>query len=213
MNNKHLLIALGLLLACNHATYAQKGKSKEAKTTFQTSEPWKPETDVRADTRKSSRRRSGGREAKENMHAYVEGTAVRRLEAAPRQQIQKKKNPSISASTRSNRERASQMNVRYVVFLTAAAVATVWMCVNYLQLKAQGTRLQKQVTALETSRDAAILQNDSDYNRIMAGVDMEHVKDVAVNELGMGYATKNQVQTYSLDDSDYVRQYADVPEE
>ena len=75
------------------------------------------------------------------VHAYVEGTAVRRLEAAPRQQIQKKKNPSISASTRSNRERASQMNVRYVVFLTAAAVATVWMCVNYLQLKAQGTRL------------------------------------------------------------------------
>ena len=154
-----------------------------------------------ADTRKSSRRSSGGREAKENMHAYVEGTAVRRLEAAPRQQIQKKKNPSISASTRSNRERASQMNVRYVVFLTAAAVATVWMCVNYLQLKAQGTRLQKQVTALETSLDAAILQNDSDYNRIMAG------------ELGMGYATKNQVQTYSLDDSDYVRQYANVPEE
>ena len=43
--------------------------------------------------------------------------------------------------------------------------------------------------------------------------DEEHVKDVAVNELGMGYATKNQVQTYSLDDSDYVRQYADVPEE
>ena len=40
-----------------------------------------------ADTRKSGRRRSGGREAKENMHAYVEGTAVRRLEAAPRQQI------------------------------------------------------------------------------------------------------------------------------
>ena len=36
MNNKHLLIALGLLLASNHATYAQKGKSKEAKTTFQT---------------------------------------------------------------------------------------------------------------------------------------------------------------------------------
>ena len=120
--------------------------------------------------------------------------------------------PSVRL-TRSNRERASQMNVRYVVFLTAAAVATVWMCVNYLQLKAQGTRLQKQVTALETSLDAAILQNDSDYNRIMAGVDMEHVKDVAVNELGMGYAAKNQVQTYSLDDSDYVRQYADVPEE
>ena len=148
------------------------------------------------------------------MHAYVEGTAVRRLEAAPRQDGSRKRRirPSVRLQGATGNVR-QQMNVRYVVFLTAAAVATVWMCVNYLQLKAQGTRLQKQVTALETSLDAAILQNDSDYNRIMAGVDMEHVKDVAVNELGMGYATKNQVQTYSLDDSDYVRQYADVPEE
>ncbi|MFR3321210.1 MAG: hypothetical protein ACLTSZ_08740 [Lachnospiraceae bacterium] len=165
-----------------------------------------------ADTRKSGRRRSGGREAKRICMRTWKGQryAGWKLHHGSRY---RKENPSISASTRSNRERASQMNVRYVVFLTAAAVATVWMCVNYLQLKAQGTRLQKQVTALETSLDAAILQNDSDYNRIMAGVDMEHVKDVAVNELGMGYATKNQVQTYSLDDSDYVRQYADVPEE
>ena len=34
MNNKHLLIALGLLLACNHATYAQKGKSKDHVSDF-----------------------------------------------------------------------------------------------------------------------------------------------------------------------------------
>ena len=112
------------------------------------------------------------------------------------------------ASARSNRERASQMNVRYVVFLTAAAVATVWMCVNYLQLEERRVlRLQKQVTAL---RDiTGMLRScgiDSDYNRIMAGVGVENSMSrmLAVNELGMGYATKNQVQTYSLDDSDYV---------
>lgn len=165
-----------------------------------------------AETRRSSRKESGSRRTEAGVHAYVEGTAVRRLDTQ-QQNTEKRQTPSASASIRNNRERAAQMNIRYVIFLTAAAVATVWMCVNYLQLKARGTRLQKQVTALETSLDAAILQNDSDYNRIMAGVDMEHVRDVAVNELGMGYATKNQIQTYRLDDGDYVRQYADIPEE
>ena len=49
MNNKQLLILFSLLFACGHSSFAQKKNDKEAKTTFQTSEPWKPETDVRAD--------------------------------------------------------------------------------------------------------------------------------------------------------------------
>ena len=40
-----------MLLTGNYASFAQTqtAKDKEAKTTFQTAEPWKPETDVRAD--------------------------------------------------------------------------------------------------------------------------------------------------------------------
>lgn len=49
MMTKQTLIAFSLLLACTSATYAQKVRKAEAKTTFQTAEPWKPETDVRAD--------------------------------------------------------------------------------------------------------------------------------------------------------------------
>lgn len=51
MNNKQLLIIFSLLLTGNYASFAQtqKAKDKDAKTTFQTAEPWKPETDVRAD--------------------------------------------------------------------------------------------------------------------------------------------------------------------
>lgn len=51
MNNKQLLIIFSLLLSGNNASFAQTQTTngKEAKTTFQTAEPWKPETDVRAD--------------------------------------------------------------------------------------------------------------------------------------------------------------------
>ena len=47
MNNKQLLIIFSLLLTGNYASFAQTqtAKDKEAKTTFQTAEPWKPETD------------------------------------------------------------------------------------------------------------------------------------------------------------------------
>lgn len=148
----------------------------------------------------------------QSMTAYVDGTAVRQLEAVPRR-TQKRQQQPVSTATRKNRERALQMNLAYVIFLTAAAVVTIFMCVNYLQLQVRGTRLQKEVTVLETQLDSEILQNNSNYNRIMAGIDMEHVKDVAMNELGMGYATKSQIVTYQMNENDYVRQYSEVPEE
>lgn len=148
-----------------------------------------------------------------SISAYVDGTAVRQLQTVPKRRHPEGVRPSVSTATRKNRERALQMNLGYVLFLTAAAVVTVFTCVNYLQLQAQGTNLQKQVTALETQLDAAILRNDSDYNRIMANVDMEHIKDVAINELGMDYVQKSQIVTYQLEDTGYVRQYSEVPEE
>ena len=45
----------------------------------------------------------------------------------------------------------------------------------------------------------------------MTGIDMEHVKDVAMNELGMVYISKKQIITYNQQDSDYVRQYEKIP--
>lgn len=144
-------------------------------------------------------------------YAYVDGTAVRKIQSVPEKRQERP--VKTSRTTRKNRERALQMNLGYVLFLTAAAVITVFMCVNYLQLQAKGTKLQKEVTALETQLDSAKLQNDSEYNRIMANVDMEHVKDVAMNELGMVRAKKSQIVTYEIEDSDYVRQYSEIPEE
>lgn len=146
-------------------------------------------------------------------YVYVDGTAVRKFQSVPADRPQKRQDPSTSQTTKRNRERALSMNLGYVTFLTAAAVICVCTCVNFLQLQARGTRLQKEVTALETTLDAAILENDADYNRIMTSVDMEHVKDVAMNQLGMVYAKKSQIVTYEMQDGDYVRQYSEIPAE
>lgn len=49
MNNIRLLLTSCFLLICWQSINAQKVKEKETKTVFQTADPWKPETDVRAD--------------------------------------------------------------------------------------------------------------------------------------------------------------------
>lgn len=49
MKNRQTVLICSLLLAYGSSVYGQKSPSVEAKTTFQTAEPWKPETDVRAD--------------------------------------------------------------------------------------------------------------------------------------------------------------------
>ena len=55
------------------------------------------------------------------------------------------------------------------------------------------------------------LANDTKYDETMASVDLEKIKDIAINELGMVYAQEGQIINYNSQDGDYVRQYEDVP--
>ncbi len=167
---------------------------------------------ARAERQGAARLNHYRRTESRRVYPYIDGNAVRKAQPLPEKR-QTRKTPSTSLATRKNRERALQMNLGYVIFLTAAAVATVFMCVTYLQLQAKSTMLNKEVTSLEAQLDAVILENDADYNGIMTGIDMAHVKDVAMNELGMDYASKDQIVTYEESGSDYVRQYTDIPAE
>ena len=137
----------------------------------------------------------------------VEGNTVRQsaVQAVPGMERQ------LSRSTQANRERAAQMNIGYVVFLTTAAVLTVMICVNYLRLQARYTSLQKTNTALETNLGSIKLANDAEYNRVISGVNLEDVKEYAMNRLGMVYASEDQIVTYDAADRDYVKQFRDIP--
>jgi len=110
-----------------------------------------------------------------------------------------------------NRERALRMNMGYVLFLTLAAALTVMVCIDYLKLQAVSTQLRKQVTGLETTLADAQLENETKYNQVISNVDLEEVRERAINELGMAYPTEGQIITYESADRDYVRQYQEIP--
>ena len=140
------------------------------------------------------------------VNTYVDGNTVRKVQTVPRQQSTR-----VSSATRKNRERALQMNFSYVLFLTVAALVTVMVCINYLKLQSANTALQKEVTSLNTRLSELKLENDSTYNRIVSSVDLDQVKNVAMNELGMVYASESQIRIYDSTESDYVKQYQDIP--
>ncbi len=157
---------------------------------------------------------AGRRERPHNQYqvnTYVDGNTVRKLQTAPQREVRERR--AVSFATRKNREKALQMNMSYMLFLTAAAVVTVMVCINYLKLQAQNTTLQKSATFLGMELSQMKLENDSEYNRITSSVDLEHVKDVAMNKLGMVYASEKQIQIYDSTQSDYVKQYQDIPAE
>lgn len=140
---------------------------------------------------------------------YVQGNTVlkpdfvRELETAPKKKV--------SASTRKNREKAIQMNLGYVIFLAMALFISGMVLVGYIQLQFSITNSVEQISTLESQLNTLRLDNEENYNRITSNVNLEEVKRIAIEELGMTYASEGQIVTFSGEGSDYVRQYAAIP--
>lgn len=148
----------------------------------------------------------------ENTSTYQYGNTVRQFQVIPNQyDTSEVDKPKLSNSTRKNREKALSMNLGYVMFLAIAAIVTLVLCISYLKLQAEATTRVKSISSLE--KEVADLRSDNDetYNRINNSIDLEHIKQVALEEIGMVYASEDQVVLYDNQESDYVRQYSDIP--
>lgn len=143
--------------------------------------------------------------------AYIDGNTVRRThyaETLPREQTQRS---AETAPARKKRTRALQMSRAYVLFLTGAAAAFLLVTINYLQLRAEGNALRSEIASLQSTYSDLKLENDENYARVQASVDLSEIKETAINRLGMIYASTGQIITYDEERGDYVKQYQDVP--
>ncbi len=159
-----------------------------------------------ASTRSQGRRKSAygrGRNANE----YVYGNTARALRPV---EVEAPAPRKLSNTARKNRDKAAHMNPAYVVFLTLAMLVTGYVCIQYLQLQSDITNSTKKISQLEIQLNNLKAENDDTESRIKGAVDLEEIKRRAMEELGMQYAREDQIVTYEGDDTDYVRQYADI---
>ena len=143
------------------------------------------------------------------MASYVYGTSARKVAPMPQQPEQQTK--EVSQRVRQNRSRALHMNKGYVVFLAVAAAFALIACVNYLQLQAEITNRSYNITALQQELADRKEANTTKYNVVINSMNLEEVRERAMNDLGMVYATEDQVITYKDPANVSVTQYASIP--
>ena len=119
----------------------------------------------------------------------------------------------VSHQVKQNRKKAMGINKAYVVFLSVAAILMLVVCVQYVQLRAELTNRSKNITALQEELANLNEANTTKYNAVMDSVNLEEVREKAMDDLGMVYANENQVVEYDNPDGDYIKQYEQIPDE
>ena len=145
---------------------------------------------------------------------YIYGNTVRQAEVMPQRQEEprkKHKKKKLDRQNLKNRRKAMWMNPAYVMFLSIAAVAALVVCVWYLHVRAELTSRTEHITELQQELADAKEENTTRYNVVMDSVNLEEVRDRAINDLGMGYATSDQIVEYQNPVNDYVKQYESIP--
>ncbi len=154
--------------------------------------------------------------------AYIYGNTARAAEPVrTNEQIRRKKAAELERQTqqyqrknyqvRRNQEKALQMDLPYVVVLTIAAACALFICVSYLQVQSSISGRIDHIEKLEKQLAGLKSENDALQTRINTEIDLDHVYQVATEELGMVYANRDQVLLYDKTESEYVRQYEDIP--
>lgn len=104
------------------------------------------------------------------------------------------------------------MNLGYVLFLSLALGFAGFVLIGYIQLQSDITASVKKISRLESELNNLKLSNDEELSRIESSIDLEEIKRIAMEELGMTYAEEGQIIEYSSEGSDYVRQVTELPD-
>ena len=127
---------------------------------------------------------------------YVYGNTVRQAETLPR-----KTKESVFAAEGAdetdkqpvvkNRNRAMSISPAYAVFFMAAAVCAVLICVLYLNLQSEVVSRSENVTAMQEQLADLTEANNTAYNSAADSVNLETVRDRAMNEWGWFMLLRN----------------------
>ena len=82
---------------------------------------------------------------------------------------------------------------------------------TYIKIQSDVTARMNQIASLESQIADLKADNDEAFKRISNSVDLDSVRNTAMNELGMFYAKESQIIYYSVGDDDYMNQFGEIP--
>ena len=146
--------------------------------------------------------------------AYEYGSTARQLNTA--QPLRRDEETEESREQRKARQkqirRNNKINFMYTMVVASVAAVVFFICYQYLNVQAVAKANSDKIIELKSTLNSLKDDNDALESDINASIDYNALYDTAVNELGMVYPGKDQVITYNSKESEYVKQYKDVPD-
>ncbi len=138
--------------------------------------------------------------------AYIQGNLAREIDV--RRAINEKPTGRVLNELKGEniKEQRKSVNFVYVLFLAAAVSITVYAMISYISLQAEITNLVNNIGFYEQDLNNKTLANDDEYSKMVNAVDYDEIRRVAIEELGMVYASEDQIVSYTRENSDYVIQ-------
>ena len=140
-------------------------------------------------------------------NTYVYGNTARALRPIE-QEVRSPRR--LSTKSRKNIKRDSAMNPGFMIFMTLAMVLTGIVCVQYIRLQSSLITYVNTISAMEIELQSLRAENDDYESRIKGAIGLENIKKRAMDDLGMTYASDDQIVTYNSDGTDYVRQFVSL---
>ena len=135
-----------------------------------------------------------------------DGSAVRKIEISKETyEDQHAAKSIVSIQVRNNRVHSQNISVAYVIFLALICTVTLFLCLNYLKMKATLTTQNETIAFMESQLSDVKANNDAYYNQAMASISLENIKLAALKKFGMHYATELQIQYYDIIEKSHVR--------
>lgn len=133
---------------------------------------------------------------------YLYGSSAPKLEPTPQ-----KRHTAPGVQTRQRVQAKPSPVNKPLLALTLVAFALIGvMMIQYISLNSEISVLTSSIASLESDLNSLRDDNDEYRSRIMSSVDLEKVREVAIMDLGMVYASENQIITYDSQIDDYVEQ-------
>ena len=106
---------------------------------------------------------------------------------------------------------AHKTNLLYTFAAVAVAAFMFAICVQYLEAQAYVKNTADEVAGMEIKLTQLSTKNDETKMEIDGSIDYNEVLRVATEELGMVYPKRSQIVEYDAAESEYVKQYKNIP--
>ena len=147
---------------------------------------------------------------------YIDGNTVRKVQTDSTYKRKKANEDSRDRRIKQHRVQTGRavrvvpMKLGYIAFMVASLCIVCAILIGYVNLQSDVTNRITNISKLESELNQLKMDNDEEYTRIMSEVDLDEIKRIAIQDLGMKYAKEGQIITYSGEGSDYVRQYKEI---